>query len=149
MLTILALAILSTLPSQDMAHRGAAAMGFDQHKTTHHFRLRPDGGSIDVEANDPSDAASRDAVREHLKLIAAQFAAGDFGKPLATHGEVPSGVRTMQARKSSLHYEYKDLPRGGQVIVTTSDRRARNAVHEFLRYQIREHATHDPLTIQR
>jgi hypothetical protein len=41
-------------------------------------------------------------------------------------------------------YRYEDLPQGGAVrIVTTSDR-ARQAVHEFLRYQIKEHQTGDP-----
>jgi hypothetical protein len=32
--------------------------------------------------------------------------------------------------------------------ITASDAQATDAVHEFLRYQIREHATGDPLTIK-
>ena len=36
----------------DVNKRGDEAMGFDHMKTTHHFLLRPDGGVIQVEAND-------------------------------------------------------------------------------------------------
>ena len=37
----------------DINKRGDQVMGFDHLKTTHHFLLRPDGGVIQVEANDP------------------------------------------------------------------------------------------------
>jgi hypothetical protein len=59
-----------------MKKRGAAAMGFDQDATTHHFRLTTTGAFIQVQINDPSDVANRDAIRAHLKEIAAEFAQG-------------------------------------------------------------------------
>jgi hypothetical protein len=124
--------------------RGAAAMGFDQDSTTHHFHLLSDGGAIEVVANDPSDTPSRDHIRTHLKEIAAEFARGDFAKPLMTHGEVPPGVRTLRAHKETLRFAYEDRPNGGVVRIMTRDARTRDAVHAFLRYQIREHATGDP-----
>ena len=133
----------------ELKKRGAAAMGFDQDRATHHFRLDPTGGAIEVIANDPADTASREQIRAHLKEIAADFAAADFTKPFATHGEVPPGVSTMRARKSSLTFTYEDRPDGGLVRIATADAKARTAVHEFLRYQIREHATGDPLTVAR
>jgi len=132
----------------ELKQRGAAAMGFDQDKTTHHFRLSPTGGAIEVAATDPADDASRDQVRWHLREIAAEFAAGNFGKPFATHVEMPPGVQTLQKRKSAVTFLYEDMPEGGRVRMTTSDSKATSALHEFLRYQIREHATGDPLTVQ-
>src|SRR6476619_7426283 len=77
--------------------RGAAAMGFDQDRTSHHFRLTASGGRIEVVSNDPADADTREEIRTHLREIAAGFARGDFSKPFMTHGEVPPGVHTMQA----------------------------------------------------
>jgi hypothetical protein len=125
--------------------RGAAAMGFDQEKTTHHFLLTADGGVIEVDVNEAPDASTRDAIRSHLKEIAGEFARGAFAKPFATHGEVPPGVKTMQQRFGVIRFHYEDTPGGGRVLVQTADRKAKTAVHEFLRYQIREHATGDPL----
>jgi hypothetical protein len=127
--------------------RGAVAMGFDQDKTTHHFRLYATGGAIEVVANDAADVTTLSQVRTHLKEIAGEFATADFAKPFATHGEVPPGVRTMQAQRSALAFQYEDTPAGGRVRIATSDATVIQAVHEFLRYQIREHATGDPLTV--
>ena len=128
--------------------RGAAAMGFDQEKTTHHFRLTAEGGAIDVTVADPSDAASHVQIRAHLKEIAAEFASGSFEKPFATHAETPPGVPALQERRATIRYEYRDLPRGGRAVIETKDRAARTALHDFLRYQIREHATGDSTAVR-
>jgi hypothetical protein len=130
---------------EDLKKRGAAAMGFDQDKTTHHFSLSADGGSIEVAAKTASDAESRDQIRAHLQEIAAEFARGAFDKPLMTHGELPPGARTMQQRRKAIAYQYEESANGGRVRISTADRKATAAIHEFLRYQIREHATGDPL----
>ena len=58
-----------TKQDAEMKEHGNLAMGFDQDKTTHHFNLTADGGSIAAEANDPADAASRDQIRVHLREI--------------------------------------------------------------------------------
>ena len=89
-------------------------MGFDQDSTTHHFRLFETGGGIQVVTNDPADATGRDQIRMHLREIAADFANGNFAKPFMTHGEVPPGVKTMQARKGTLSFTYEDSPDGGR-----------------------------------
>jgi len=130
----------------DLKARGALAMGFDQEKTTHHFLLTADGGIIEVGVSEPSDVANRDAIRSHLKDIAGEFARGDFTRPFATHNEVPPGVKTMQQRIGSITFRYEDTANGGRVVIRTADRQARTAIQEFLRYQIREHATGDPLS---
>ena len=75
--------------------RGDEAMGFDQEKTTHHFKLTPNGGAIEVEANDSNDASSRDQIRHHLGMIREMFAAGDFSKPFEVHAQAPPGVEDM------------------------------------------------------
>ena len=133
----------------DLKEHGRMAMGFDQDKATHHFTLTPKGGTIAVTANDPSDTATRDHIRTHLEEIATSFAKGDFEKPLMTHGEMPPGVTEMQRAKTDITYSYEQTDKGGIVHIVTSTDRAAKGVHEFLRYQIREHATGDPLTVQK
>src|SRR3954468_8365626 len=72
--------------------RGADAMGFDQDASTHHFRLSPTGGSIEIAVRDRTDAKTIAAIRSHLQSIASEFARGQFDKPFQTHAEVPAGV---------------------------------------------------------
>ena len=128
-----------------LKQRGASAMGFDQDKATHHFRLDRTGGAIEVVANDLTDEALREQIRGHLASIAKEFAAGDFGKPLATHAELPPGTRTMTQQRRALAFVYEELPGGGRVRITASNAKAIDAVHRFLRYQIREHRTGDAI----
>jgi hypothetical protein len=123
----------------DLKKHGAMAMGFDQDKTEHRFRLAPDGGSIEVAVKDPADTTNRDAIRAHLQEIAKSFAAGDFSKPMMTHGERPDGVPAMARLKEAIRYTYEQTPDGGRVRISTENRDARDAVHAFLQYQIREH----------
>jgi hypothetical protein len=132
----------------EMKKRGTAAMGFDQNTTTHHFRLTVSGGFIQVDVNDSGDAITRDLVRTHLKTIAEEFAAGNFGKPFATHDAMPPGVKTMQRKKSVIFYQFEPTESGGWVRISTKSAGAVRAVHDFLGYQITEHATGDPLTVQ-
>src|SRR2546421_3993340 len=76
--------------------RGNSAMGFEQSKTTHHFLLRPDGGIIQVQANDPHDTGNLSQIRKHLQHIAAAFSAGDFRIPRMVHDTIPPGTSTMK-----------------------------------------------------
>jgi hypothetical protein len=125
------------------------AMGFDQAKVRHHFHLTASGGSIEVGVNAKDDAESLAQIRHHLQEIARQFAEGVFTSPIATHAETPPGVPVLRERKARIHYQYQETPEGARVTIDTKDRTARNAVHEFLKYQIREHATGDPLSVQK
>ena len=127
--------------------RGAHAMGFSQTKTAHHFRLADDGGAIEVTANRAKDLRSRTQIRQHLQHIAQAFAAGDFSKPQHTHAQVPPGVAAMTERKAEIQYRYEPLPRGGRVRLTSTNPDALKAIHEFLRFQIEDHQTGDPLAL--
>jgi hypothetical protein len=134
---------------KELNRRGALAMGFDQDKTAHHFLLQPSGGAIVVAAKDPNDTASITRIRSHFQDIAAAFAAGTFDKPVATHGELPPGAATMTANKALIRYRYEERADGAGVVLETADPETRAAIHEFLRYQIVEHKTGDPLLVPR
>ena len=121
--------------------RGGDAMELNQEKTTYRFKLLPDGGAIEITGNDPSDAATRDAIRQHVAKIAAMFEEGNFSIAMPVHGQKPPSVDTMQRLKGRLYYTRENLPSGGRVQITTENSQALKAVHEFLRFQIREHKT--------
>jgi len=76
---------------EELNKRGGESMGFDQDAVTHHFRLTPDGGSIEITVKSAKDATTIAAIRSHLQTIAGDFSRGQFGKPVQTHGEVPPG----------------------------------------------------------
>ncbi len=118
-------------------------MGFSHAKTTHHFLLKSDGGAIQVEANDANDGASRDQIRRHLKHIAKKFSDGDFAAPMFIHSQTPPGVSVMQRLKAGIKYQFEELDRGGLLRISTNEPEAVKAIHEFLRFQIKDHKTGD------
>ena len=71
------------------------------------------------------------------------FTEGNFTIPMLVHEQTPPGVDTMKRLKSELSYAPEDLSNGGRVRITTSNPQARNAVYDFLRFQIQQHKTGD------
>ena len=138
---------MTGMQDQKMNERGDHVMGFDHMKTTHHFRLFTDGGSIEVAANSPQDAESRDQIRMHLGHIARMFAEGNFNAPMLIHDQTPPGVPVMKKLKSDIQYKFEETERGALVRITTRNPEALEAIHEFLRFQIKEHKTGDSLEV--
>lgn len=128
---------------------GEREMGFSQTATTHHFLLMKDGGAIQVEANNSSDTSNRDKIRVHLQEIAQQFAKGDFKTPFAVHEKTPDGVPSMDDLKQQITYKYEETKKGGRVRISTGNTKALTAIHEFIKFQIEEHKTSDPLTLEK
>lgn len=132
----------------EVNERGDRVMGFDHQKTKHRFLLHPDGGAIEVTANEADDKESRDLIRKHLGHIAKMFAEGNFKAPMLIHARTPPGVPVMQRLRAEIKYEYEETERGARVRITTADAEARAAVHEFLRFQIEDHRTGDPTEVR-
>ena len=123
----------------DQRHDETTGMAADT--SVHHFEITSRGGVIRLEAAEAMDESGRDQARGHLQHVAASFAAGDFAMPRFIHGQTPPGAATMARLKESIRYRYEPTDRGGRVTIDTSSREARKAIHEFLRFQMRDHRT--------
>ena len=129
--------------------RGDHAMGFSHEKATHHFALTSNGGVIEVTANDATDETSLGQIRSHLSHIAKMFKEGDFNTPMLVHGEMPPGVETMRASRATIDYKFEKVERGGRVNIAATSESEIAAIHEFLRYQIKDHQTGDSLEVRK
>jgi len=129
--------------------RGDQAMGFSHEQTAHHFTLTADGGRISAAALSADDVASRDAIRAHMGHIAQAFTAGNFEMPMFIHGQTPPGVPTMKRLRDRIAYRSEDTELGARVVILTRDPDAIAAVHAFLKFQIADHRTGDPTSVQK
>jgi hypothetical protein len=132
----------------ELDQRGDQGMGFAQDKTTHHFLLSKDGGAIQVTANSASDKASTEEIQMHLRHIARAFQSGDFNIPMFVHDQTPPGVAVMTKLKDQIKYRYEMAENGGRVMISSENAEAVKAVHEFLRFQIKEHETGDAVEVK-
>jgi hypothetical protein len=124
---------------QALNERGKRFMGFDQEATSHHFVETRDGGRIEVTAKDPADAASISQIRQHLRHIARLFGDGDFSTPALVHDQKVPGVAAMKAAGKAISYTFEEVDRGALVRIVATTPAAVDAVHEFLRFQIKDH----------
>jgi len=131
----------------DVNKHGDQAMGFPQDKTTHHFRLRSDGGAIEIMANDCNDRTNTAAIRAHLSHVARLFGQGEFSIPMFIHDTIPPGLETMRLLKAEIRYRFEELPTGARLSIESSDPVAVAALHDFLRFQIWDHQTGEPITV--
>jgi hypothetical protein len=142
----------ATCPMHDahaqMNERGEKGMGFSQTVSAHHFFLNSNGGVIQVEVNDAADTSDRDNIRMHLTHIAHAFQSGDFDIPMFVHDTVPPGVPEMKKLRENIRYSFEETPKGGRVVISSSDEEALAAIHRFLRFQIEEHKTGDAMDVR-
>src|SRR5688500_7939234 len=115
-------------------HPGPHPLAFDQAKAIHHFYLHEDGGLIEITAKDGKDKKAVGEIRQHLNAVMKMFA----------EGHVPASP-AMQRLRDRIKYEYEDVSGGGRLKISTRHVRALSGVHEFLRLQITELKTGDPL----
>ena len=121
-----------------MQARGQMAMGVDQYTSSHTFDALPDGGRIEL-LRDVADTLGIRQIRAHLRLIEHAFQAGDFSTPEFVHMRQMPGTDVMAERKQLIVYRYGELPRGGEVRMTTTDPTALAAIHAFIAAQRWEH----------
>jgi hypothetical protein len=121
--------------------QGAVVMGVDQYTSQHVFESLPDGGRIVLQRkeNDPTGEAT---IRAHMRTIAEAFRRGDFSLPGVVHSmpNVP-GTTEMRRLSTEISYTPRDLPRGGELLISTKNPAAVSAIHEFVAFQNRDHRT--------
>jgi len=122
--------------------RGARVMGVDQYTSSHRFEALADGGRIEL-VRDEADTAGVRAIRDHLRTVARQFAAGDFGDPAKVHARPVPGTDVMRVRRRAIRYDFRSLPRGGEIRMTSRDPAAVRAIHAFLAFQRSDHRTQE------
>jgi hypothetical protein len=132
--------------AQDSAYaalqqRGKMAMGVDQYESQHQFDILPTGGRIALEMKG-DDSLSIAQIRAHLKLIEHAFQAGDFSTPAFVHMRAMPGTQVMARNKARIVYSYADLPRGGEVRITTKDPESLAAIRDFMAAQRGDHKSH-------
>jgi uncharacterized protein YjhX (UPF0386 family) len=121
-----------------LQERGKSAMGVDQYSSTHRFEPLADGGRIELQ-RDSADNADIEQIRRHLRDIAGAFQQGNFDTPMMVHAQNVPGTDVMRAKRERIRYEFRPLPRGGEVRITSTDSGAISAVHQFLAFQRQEH----------
>ena len=113
-------------------------MGVDQYTSIHVFDDMPDGGRIELQRGE-DDRAGVATIRSHLREIKSAFETGNFSTPAFVHMTEVPGTAVMAKRRAHIRYAVRDLRRGAELRVRTTDPEALAAVHQFLAFQRGDH----------
>ena len=122
-----------------LQQRGETAMGVNQYTSQHVFEPLPHGGRIVLQRKE-DDSAGAATIRAHMRTIASAFSNGDFALPGFVHAtsDVP-GTKEMTKLRADISYTARDLPRGGEVVLSSKNPEAIKAIHDFLAFQRMDH----------
>jgi mono/diheme cytochrome c family protein len=123
----------------DVRARGPQVMPFSLDATQHVFEKTSIGGTQRVLAREhhPEQVA---AIREHLRGIAAAFAARDFSGPTHIHGaDMPGLAQLKAAPKDALTVTYREIADGGELTYRTQKPALQDAVHRWFDAQLADH----------
>ena len=114
-------------------------MGVNQYTSQHVFEPLPDGGRVVLQRKE-GDPKGEATIRAHMRTIAVAFSRGDFALPGFVHAtsEVP-GTEVMRRLRKDITYSPRDLPGGGEVVISSRNPKAVAAIHEFLAFQRMDH----------
>ena len=129
---------LSDSAFRALQERGRIAMGVDQYTSIHVFDDLRDGGRIELQRGE-DDSSGVATIRSHLREIKSAFETGDFSTPAFVHVTDVPGAAVMARRRAHIRYAVRDLPRGAELRVRTTDPEALAAVHQFLAFQRGDH----------
>jgi hypothetical protein len=148
--SVLCLLILS-LPLfafSQKSDKDAKPLPFDEGKATQHFYLLKNGGAVELAAKDPADKPTIEAIQKHLELQAKNFEKGNFDITSTEKGKFPESVNTMKKLRKEITFEVMQLDAGAALRMFSVNTQARQAIQDFLKLQIEERHTGDPMEIQ-
>ena len=133
---------------QEMMDRSSKLMGFDMAKVNQHFYLTKNGGVVEITAKDPGDTGTIAAIQKHLGSEAKAWEKGNFDLPTQEHGKAPDGVFWMKKLRNEITFQAVPGDDGAVLRILTVNPKAKESVYEFIRFQINEHNTGDPLKLE-
>jgi hypothetical protein len=143
--------LILTFPFLALAQKGdkdPRPMSFDEGKATQHFYLLKNGGAVELAAKDPADKSTIDAIQKHLESQAKNFEKGNFDVPTTEKGKLPESVNTMKKLRKEITFEVMQMDAGAALRMFSVNTQARQAIQDFLKLQIEEHHTGDPIEVQ-
>jgi|SRR5215469_11174821 len=125
---------------QAVAQKGAMAMPFNVHNSTHVFQKNTTGGIQQVLAKDPKDKDLISDIRDHLLMEAERFSQGDYSDPMKIHGKDMPGVQYLRKVKpGQIAITYRELPAGAAVDYVGRDTITVDAIHKWFDAQLSDY----------
>ncbi len=138
----------SPASTDDLNTRFSKALGTDANKIVQHYYLVKNGGVIEFTAKDPNDTAAISALQKYMDVQKDLLEKGKNDDDADVHGRVPDGVPGLKRLRNEITFFAVKTDNGAVLRMFSVNDQARQAIQEFMKFQIREHKTGDPLVAE-
>jgi hypothetical protein len=132
----------------ELNSRFSKALGTSVDKVAQHYYLVKNGGVIELTAKDPNDTATIKAIQKYLDAQKDLFEKGKNESEAEVHGKVPDGSPALKKLRNDITFYSGKTDDGGVLRMFTTNEQARQAVYDFMKFEIGEHQTGDALTAE-
>ena len=131
----------------DINGRFSKSLGTDANRIFQHYYLVKNGGVIEFTAKDPADNASIAAVQKYLLAQKDLFEKGKNEGDSEVHGKVADGTLVLKKLRNEITFFTVKNEDGAVLRMFSVNEQARQAIQDFIKFQINEHKTGDPLVV--
>lgn len=133
-------------PTQEMNARFSKALGVSLDKVALHYYLVKNGGVVELASKDPNDTGTIEAIRKYLQ---SQKDLWEKGKdPVAeVHTRAPESANLMRKLRNDITFYTAKTDTGAVLRMFSINEQARDAIQDYLKFEITEHKTGDSPTI--
>ncbi|HEX6878922.1 MAG TPA: hypothetical protein VF135_01035 [Terriglobales bacterium] len=132
----------------DVNSRFSRVLGADVGKLLQHYYLVKNGGVIELSAKDPQDQAVIKAIQKYLDMQKDLFEKGKNESEAEVHGKAPDGLAGIKRFRNDITFFSTGTDNGAVLRMFTVNEQAKQAVYEFMKFEIAEHKTGDALTAE-
>ncbi len=144
---IASVAVAQTTPTAaDANARLARVVGVIPDSIVLHYYLVKNGGVIEITTKQPDDTATANAIMKYLESQKDLFDKGKNDSDNDVHGQMPAGLLTMKKLKNDITFNAVRQDNGGVLRIFSVNEQARQAIHDYMKYEIAAHATGDSPT---
>lgn len=134
-------------PDPEMNSRFSHALGVSVDKVNLHFYLVKNGGVIELAAKDPNDSATVGTIQKYLQNQKELWEKGKENAVTEVHAKPPESANIMRKLRNEITFYMAKTDNGGVLRMFSINEQAKNAIQDYLRFEIAEHKTGDSPTI--
>jgi hypothetical protein len=146
-MTGVAFAQAPTSDDQEVPARFSRALGVSLDKVVVHYYLVKNGGVIELAAKDANDNATISALQKYLQNQKELWEKGKETAVTEVHSKPPECAGVMRKLRNDITFYVAKTDAGAVLRMFSINEQARNAIQDYLKFEIAEHKTGDSPTI--
>ncbi|HEX8926526.1 MAG TPA: hypothetical protein VF786_12080 [Terriglobales bacterium] len=119
----------------------------DESKIERHYWLLKNGGAIEMVCKAPCDSSTQATIQQYLDALAKSFEKGSFEAEFVTGTTAPVSLANLKKLRDEVTFHAASSDVGYSLRMLTVNPQARDAIYDFMRYEITNRKTGDPTTL--